>query len=234
MANADRVYVASPALAALHAEQAAQFLSNRLDPRVWRGGLEPPSLPATGSPVRIVYLGTPTHDADFKPVKVALDQVWAQRPGTFNVTFLGAVRELPEAPWVDLSGVRVPQTAYPDFCQRALSCGAFHIGLAPLENTSKNNAKSDLRCLDNAALGAVTLASNAPAYSDVIDRGIAIGVTHDAAGWQSALIQVLDAPDMVRAMAKAARTWLWDERSVEVRGGLDDHLFRLLDEGLES
>lgn len=228
MTLADRVCVASPALARMHAAVQARPLPNRLDPRIWCGGHLPPAPAKAGQPMRIVYIGTPTHDDDFRPVSAALDRLWQSHPDGFSVTFLGALQQVPRAPWVDPAGAAIPQTAYPDFCQRALALGPFHLGLAPLAASAKNDVKSDLRCLDNAALGAATLASDAPAYRDAIAQGRVLGTVHSVEGWYDALRYALDASDLVHASAQQARDWLWDTRSVMLPGGLEDHLAELL------
>ena len=231
MERADKVHVASRALEDLHQDMGARLVPKHLEPRVWLGGHPPPAPPRTGDPLRIVYIGTPTHDADFRPVLDALNRLWLRRPEQFLVTILGALRIVPKVPWIDTRRSALPETAYPDFCQRAHALGPFHLGLAPLADTPKNNTKSDLRCLDNAALGAATLATFSPAYQHLVDAGLAYGTPHTADGWLMSLDAILDDRGALHRKALDARAWLWQERSTQTQSPLLDALHELSDTG---
>lgn len=231
MALADRVFVASPVLQSLHANCGAIALPSGLDPRIWQGGLAPPALPTRGAPLRMVYIGTPTHDADFAPVQAALNRLWLRYPNRFCLTIIGALRAVPSTPWITPAPALSRQTAYPDFCQRALGAGPFHLGIAPLQRSPLNDAKSDIKCLDTAALGAVTLASDVPPYKDIIADGIALNAGQTADDWYHAFCTILEDLPALNARARAAHQWLWDTRTAQAAGGITDHLATLLDQG---
>jgi hypothetical protein len=228
MGRAGHVTLASPALRDLHGHLGAALVPNRLDPRIWQGGLRPPAPPRADQPLRIVYFGTPTHDADFVPVYQALNCLWASYQGRFDVTIIGALRKAPEAAWFNPAGASVPQTAYPDFCQRALRLGAFHLGIAPLNKSPLNDVKSDIKCLDHAALGAVTLVSDAPPYTDLVKASLALQGGSTENSWYDALESALRDPDMVHARAQATYDWLWSQRSWAKDGDIDTLLATIL------
>ena len=70
--GADAVWVSTPALAATLAElrDDVRVVENGLDERLWAAA--PPPTPPRQGPVRILFMGTATHDADFAIVEGAL------------------------------------------------------------------------------------------------------------------------------------------------------------------
>lgn len=232
--RADLVTFASKPLQVAQGHRAARSLvvENRLDPRVWRGG-KPAAPWSDDDPLRLVYLGTPTHDADFACLSTALDCLEALHPGRFRLTVLGALAKPPAAAWLTPEGAHLTQTGYPDFCQRALRFAPFHVGVAPLAPGAFNDAKSDIKFLDYTALGAAALLANRAPYAQPLARGLAWGVGPTPNDWQTALQTLWNERDAAQERLAAARAWLWAERSTFAPGGMVDALLSAVGESCD-
>jgi glycosyltransferase involved in cell wall biosynthesis len=75
--EADAVWVSTPALAnAMRGvRQNARVVENGIDERLWLSGAPP--IPPREGPVRVLFMGTMTHDADFAVVQTALERLKA-------------------------------------------------------------------------------------------------------------------------------------------------------------
>ena len=75
ISGADAVWVSTPALAETLKDlrDDVHVVENGLDERLWSAW--PPPTPQREGPVRIVFMGTATHDADFALVESALERV---------------------------------------------------------------------------------------------------------------------------------------------------------------
>jgi GT2 family glycosyltransferase/glycosyltransferase involved in cell wall biosynthesis len=140
-----------------------QIVPNALDDRIW---LAAKREPAGGyGPVRILCMGTATHDADFAVVLPALTELHEQFGAQIQVDLIGVVSapELPE--WLRRIGPPLHATrSYPGFVHWITRAGPWDIGLAPLADSRFNEAKSAIKLLDYAALGLATVASDVAAY----------------------------------------------------------------------
>ena len=96
--GADAVWVSTPALAATLAElhDDVRVVENGLDERLWTAAAPPPT-PRQG-PVRILFMGTATHDADFAIVEGALARLASVFAEHVSVDLLG--RQQPPRPAV--------------------------------------------------------------------------------------------------------------------------------------
>lgn len=98
MAQAKQVWFATANLKSMYPECNGTVVPNTLDPRLWRNYRQASSkAPPAGAPLRLLYMGTPTHDVDFKIVLVALDELWARRPDSFRLTLVRAAAPAVEA-----------------------------------------------------------------------------------------------------------------------------------------
>ena len=189
----------------------ARLLPNALDPRLWRDWrAQRPSI-LTGHRVRMVYMGTYTHNADLERVRPALDRLHDERPGAFELTLIGVAAEAAPAPWLVRLSPPADAVAYPRFVRWLRAQGPFDLGLAPLADSAFNRAKSDVKLLDYAALGALPVVEDAIAYrADPHAGEIAV----HARDWHEALSRVLDDPDDARRRAARATDHLWRSRAV--------------------
>jgi glycosyltransferase involved in cell wall biosynthesis len=184
----------------------ASVIENRLDERIW---VAPPALaPYWDDPVRILCMGTSTHDRDFALIEPALERLKSDYGQRIVIDVLGmtAPRDLPRG--INRIGPS-PHAArsYPGFVDWIRSeQPAWHIGLAPLLDTPFNRGKSPIKAMDYAAIGLPTLASDVAAYRGSIADGPAGRlVANDPLAWHAALDWLIRDQVGRRGMAQAAR-----------------------------
>ena len=208
--HADRVFVSTPALAAalrpLRAD--ATELANALDDRLWGPRDRHRGEPHQG-PVRILCMGTATHDADFAMIEPALARLKDTFGGRVSIDMLGfsSQRSLPG--WVNRLGVPPAATAsYPGFVNWITHASpGWDIGLAPLADTAFNRCKSAIKPLDYAALGLAVLASDVAVFQGSLADGAGgMLVANTEAAWYAALSRLVRDGALRRALADAGRS----------------------------
>ena len=205
LAVADAVWVSTSGLAE-RLRRDAIVVDNRLDERIWTH--TPARDRSWDDPVRILCMGTRTHERDFAMIEPALLRLKAEHGGRIIIDVLGMTsrNELPAA----FNRIGPPTHAsrsYPGFVNWITSVRPrWHIGLAPLLDTAFNRAKSPIKAMDYAALGLVVLASDTPVYRGSIADGPAGHlVANDPLAWHAALDWMIRNPDLRVRLAKAAR-----------------------------
>ena len=163
-----------------------QVVPNALDERIWAEAR--PRRDDYG-PVRLLCMGTATHDADFAMILPALTALHEQFGDQFELDMIGFVSAAPVPSWIRRVPVPLHATrSYPGFVNWITNTAKWDIGLAPLTATPFNDCKSAIKALDHAALGLATLASDVPAYRGSLadgPGGMLVGNT--AAAWFEAL-----------------------------------------------
>ncbi|HEY4044135.1 MAG TPA: glycosyltransferase, partial [Rhodopila sp.] len=208
LAVADAVWVSTPGLAArLSAIRPdALVIENRLDERIW---FSPPvQISHWDDPVRILCMGTDTHDRDFALIEPVLARLKADFGDRIAIDILGMTRTRQLSPGLNRTGPSPHATrSYPgfvDWLNRRQP--AWHIGLAPLLDTPFNRCKSPIKVMDYAAIGLVTLASDVPSYRGSIADGPAGQlVSNDPVAWTAALDWLIRDQAFRRASAERAR-----------------------------
>lgn len=235
LALADIVWCSTRRLAdAISGETAAvAWLPNALDPALWQssemaaGATEK----SANAPLRLLYMGTRTHDEDFGLLDEALTKLEAERPGSFRLTLVGVnAKGVHQRPWLDvLSPPSHVGASYPAFVHWFARHRGFDLGVAPLIDNDFNRAKSSIKVLDYAAIGLATLASRVPAYMDDAS-GDRLLVENSAEAWCGAIAHLMDHPDELSSLAENARRLVgplpfekavsdrW-ENLLELRGG---------------
>ena len=187
------------------------LLPNALDPRLWRDWRAQRPAILSGGRVRMLYMGTYTHDADLERVRPALERLHDERPGSFDLTLVGVAAETAPASWLTRLSPPADAVAYPRFVRWLRSQGPFDVGLAPLADNAFNRAKSDVKLLDYAALGLLPVVEDAPAYrADPCAERIAV----HARDWHAALSAVLDDREDAQRRASRAADHVWRSRAV--------------------
>ena len=203
---ADSVFLSTPGLAerlsSLRPD--AVVMENGLDERIWTT----PAPPSQDQPIRILCMGTTTHERDLAMIEPALLRLKAEYGERVVIDVVGMTSraELPAG----LNRLSPPANAmrsYPGFVNWLTSAEpAWHIGLAPLLDTAFNLGKSPIKAMDYAALGLAVLASDTPVYQGCIADGPAGQlVANDAASWYAALTWLLRNPEARRAIAARSR-----------------------------
>ena len=118
----------------------AELIENRLDERIWVD--PPPALGFRDDPIRILCMGTSTHNRDFALIEPALTRLKDEFGDRLVIDVLGMTSAPEIAP--GLTRIAPPAQAgrsYPGFVNWLTSAHPrWHIGLAPLADTPFNRA----------------------------------------------------------------------------------------------
>ena len=208
--RADRLFVSTPMLAdslrALRGD--AVIVPNALDERLW-GQTPPRHRPGPHyGPVRILCMGTATHDADFATIEPALARVVAAFGGRVRIDMLGFSSRKTLPGWVHRLGM--PPTAhgsYPGFVHWIANQQPWDIGLVPLNDSPFNRCKSPIKTLDYAALGLAILASDVDVYrGSIADGAGGMLVQNTENAWYNALCRLVRDTELRRRLGQGA----WD------------------------
>jgi glycosyltransferase involved in cell wall biosynthesis len=182
-----------------------QVIPNGLDERLWG---EPPQPRLNRfDPVRMLYMGTATHDADLAMILPALGRIKQTFGDRVSIELMGVTLASDLPGWIS----RVPMPAmaaasYPGFVNWITDQPGWEIGLAPLTDTPFNRCKSSIKTLDYAALGVAVLASDMPAYrGSLADGPGGMLIRPDEAAWHDAIAGLLRNAPMRHALAVEAR-----------------------------
>ncbi|HJS86866.1 MAG TPA: glycosyltransferase [Acetobacteraceae bacterium] len=214
LARADAVWVSTPELAhrLADARRDAQVVPNGLDERLWfPDGQAPPRL--RQGPVRILFMGTATHDGDFALIAPALARLHARHGARVQFDMIGVTARDDVPPWVNrIAPEGVAGQSYPGFVNWITQMPAWDLGVAPLVDTEFNRAKSAVKALDYAALGAAVLASDVPAYrGSLAEAGGGRLIANTEAAWIEALDHLIRHARLRRDLAAHARAALLSE-----------------------
>jgi hypothetical protein len=203
---ADVVRTSTEPLAARMAGMAARVrvVENALDERIWRR--ECRAREDDYGPVRILCMGTATHDADFEVVRPALEDIHRLFGDQIRIDLVGFVSSVVPPDWIRrLAPSRHASRSYPGFVHWLHGAGPWDIGLAPLADTPFNGCKSAIKVMDYTALGLAVLASDVPAY-----RGVPGGETveNTTAAWGEALSLMIRDRVARRRLAARGGEWL--------------------------
>jgi len=188
----------------------ARVMENRLDERLW--AYAPHALPSRQNPIRILAMGTATHDRDFALIVPALTRLKREYQDRLVIEVLGMTSQssLPEG----VSRIGAPTSAlrsYPSFVQWLTTAQpSWHIGLAPLLDTNFNASKSAIKAMDYSALGLAVLASDTSVYrGSLADGTTGCLVPNTPADWYDALDRMVrDAETRLNFMQAAQPAFL--------------------------
>lgn len=163
-----------------------RLMKNALDPVLWAHEATTASIRERDGVLRLLYMGTRTHDDDFALLERAMELLHKEEPGRYRLTLLGGIRrEALRYPWLDMLHPPVHVGAsYPAFVGWFRRLRGFDLGVAPLLDNAFNRCKSAIKVLDYAAIGLPTLASRVPAYAtDLVDGQECHLIDNDAGEW---------------------------------------------------
>ena len=207
---ADAVWVSTPGLRVRLNDRRpdARVIENGLDERLWSAGRGPIASPRPG-PLRVLIMGTATHDNDFTVVGPALQCLNEEVGGRLAVDVVGMFEgDVP--PWLNrLHPTANGSASYPGFVDWIVRQPKWDLGVAPLADTRFNAAKSAIKTLDYAALGLAVLASDVPAYGGSLADGSrpdagGLLVANTTAAWVEAIGRMLRDPRLRADMAADA------------------------------
>jgi glycosyltransferase involved in cell wall biosynthesis len=208
-----------------------RVIPNALDEHLWL-----PSRPKTfGDPdrqgrLRIIYMGTRTHQNDLFVVEAAMKRIMAEYGERVVLDIVGVVPQELKSDWLNI--IPVPNDNYPDFVCWLRETACWSMGIAPLQHTEFNRCKSHLKFLDYSALGLATICSNITPYQEIIDNGLnGILADNTAASWYHCIKSLIENEAMRINMARQAYENLetngtlqtqghrWHDALVELLGG---------------
>jgi hypothetical protein len=206
---ADEVWCSTPMLAgrmAPHSRGDVVVLENALDPAVWGQPRTPVRGRVDQTTLRLLYMGTRTHDQDFAFLRKVVSSLVLHRSVAIRLTVVGVCQApVGDAPWLD---VRPPPAhvgaSYPAFVHWLRQQGGFDLGVAPLLGGRFNDCKSAIKVLDYAALGLPTLASDVPAYAGLAAGGGMCLLAGNEGAWCDMIVQLHAEPERLARVASRA------------------------------
>jgi GT2 family glycosyltransferase len=170
------------------------LVPNYLDERIWFNGVaarRPGGEWNVNKKVKILYMGTRTHDHDFEMVKPAFRELYRKWHGHFEVDVIGAVNGGNTEPWYKLDPVPYWYNVgtYPAFVNWLKSVNDYQIGISPLCDSVFNRSKSAIKFLDYSALGLVSVVSKVLPYLDgsIVNQKNGLIVPNSTESWFEAL-----------------------------------------------
>ncbi len=213
---ADLVTTTTPVLAkrlAPHTFAPVRVIRNAVDPGWYEAARPDGPSEAPGEP-RVIYHGAAVRLRDYEVARPAVDAVARDTPtlrrvwlGADAAQMAGVVDEV--RPWV---------RGLPAF-GAALVAARPDIGLAPLQDTPYNRARSELHWLEYALAGAATIVSGlaGPGPYDVVRDGVDGLVARSGADWERHLRSLATLPGLRSDMAARARERVLAEYTVAAR-----------------
>ena len=196
-------------------------VANALDERIWRpnAALRPGPTPG---PVRVLCMGTATHDGDFAQILPALMEIHRVFGAAVQIDLIGFVANLELPGWIRrLAPSAHAARSYPGFVQWATAVNAWNIGLAPLAGTAFNACKSSIKILDYAALGLAVLASNTESYRGALSDGPNGGLVENTGdAWYEAIGRAIRDPAHRQNLAHDAARHLRDSGTLKARAAI--------------
>ncbi|WP_047192428.1 glycosyltransferase family 1 protein [Microvirga vignae] len=164
LAAADQVWVSTEVLAERYRPLACEVVvvPNRLDPRIWRAH---PIVPRSGGPVRFVYAGTPSHQADYEElIAPGFRRLRNEFGADVELYLIGLRRVSHTTGTVELPVPDGAAGSYPLFATWLQSMNDLDVGLAPLADTSFNRAKSNIKWMEYSGVGLASILTDIEAY----------------------------------------------------------------------
>jgi glycosyltransferase involved in cell wall biosynthesis len=184
--------------------------------------------PASGlSPVRILYMGTATHDADLALVEPALARLHAEFGRHVQVGVIGVTARAELPPGVIRFGVpEFASRSYPAFLSWLVAQDDWHIGIAPLMDSTFNRSKSAIKALDYMAAGLAVVVSDVPAYRGLPDTAV-LSVPNDPDAWYAALAGLVSDRERRHSLATAGRHYLFSRYTLAAQASQRIQAWRL-------
>jgi processive 1,2-diacylglycerol beta-glucosyltransferase len=237
--EADGVLVTTPTLGERLQSHTARCIvvPNALDERLVIGGTPRPSETAYGRRrVVIGYMGTLTHEADWRLILPSWQHLYQKYPDRVEFQIIGVADQaqaLAQRTGVPVRVLRLPanETEYPQFMLWFTTHAQWDIAVAPLLDTPFTRCKSDLKFLDYSSVGAATIASHVPVYESSVQHGetgwLAANTVED---WINALETLIIDDDLRVTLARNAARYVLTERTLAQCAG---HWLQALEEALK-
>ncbi len=215
---ADHVWVSSEVLKERTAKIRSDsiLLPNQLDERIW---VSPNREIPSDSPVRILYMGTATHDIDYAFIEAVADRLADRFGKRVSFEIIGVTNR--DNLSSSVSRIIPPEGArisYPAFVEWLVAQSRWHIGVAPLIETPFAAAKSEIKLLDYAALRLPTVASEMGPYQNFGSHEGVILSRNKVSAWVTKLDGLVVDPAKRAALGAAAYEALLSSHSLRANG----------------
>jgi len=172
LAEADEVWVSTESLKKKICElnPKTHVIHNYVDDKLWKKEVGKSPVKTANDPIRIVYMGTQTHIADFELIKDDLKKLKREFSKKVEIILIGIMPTKGKDRWY--TTIDIPNEIncnYPAFIHWLDHKNTFDIGIAPLVDNAFNRCKSAIKFLDYSALGLATVASDINGYNCIED-----------------------------------------------------------------
>ncbi|GGD09669.1 glycosyltransferase [Aquisalinus flavus] len=209
---ADLVTVSNDRLEAKMRDVAAnvRIVPNRLSASLWQTTRRRRT---PGTPVRIGYMGTRTHEKDLALIREAAVLVEEKFGADVRFEIIGGSRDgAGFGEQVALPG----RNAYPFFVHWLKEAANWDIGMVPLVDDEFNQYKSFLKYLEYSALGAAAIASNMSVYNEIITHGEnGLLAADDPQDWVESITSLVRDRERRERLASAAADLLAADYAIE-------------------
>ncbi|WP_349780651.1 glycosyltransferase [Xanthomonas sp. WHRI 7065] len=178
-------------------------VENALDIETLRAAEEIASAPPRGDGLlRIVYgSGSKAHDSDFRVAAPAILRILRKRYDV-RLTIIGHLNLPPEFKELDAQIERLPPSDYSTYMRRLAKC---QINIAPLERTTFNDTKSNIKYLEAGILSIPSVCTPTVEYQETIEHGVTGMLAGSEAEWEMCLMALVESPGLRRQIGEAAR-----------------------------
>jgi glycosyltransferase involved in cell wall biosynthesis len=209
--SADVVVVSMPALESVMRayNQHVRLVKNYLDEPTWWISTERPNgadvfVRKPGDPIRIGYIGTPTHDQDLEMVAAAVNRLEAEFGQQIVFEIIGAFERRPPLFGKKIGLPKV--TEYPGFVEWLGKRVNWDIGIIPLVDDNFNRSKSFLKFIEYSALDIAIVCSQVTTYCDVAKHEQnCLSVPNTIEDWYQAIKRLILDADLRHRLVVQAR-----------------------------
>jgi glycosyltransferase involved in cell wall biosynthesis len=208
--SADLVHVSTESLASLMRQVNSNVvvIPNALDADLWR--LEGQPQHNRGShrrmqngPIRIGYVGTPTHDGDLDQITEAMKQIEAKYGWRVEIEVIGGFQNR-----TPTFGKRVglpKKNDYPNFVRWLHERVHWDIGIIALAENKFNESKSYLKFLEYAALDVAIVVSAGSTYQPVARHRHNALVARSTDEWVECVSSLIESPSLRAQLSLQSR-----------------------------
>ncbi len=180
-------------------------LPNYLDTKLW--SIHPPRTISSTEPIKIVYIGTPSHASDLDSISDSLSTIANTFGNRIAFLFYGAP---PPAHLAELENVqwKEPETYTLSEFVEIIQKIEGDIAIAPLLDNEFNRCKSPIKFFEYTAMGMPGVYSDIDAYSDLVEDGINGFLASKQEDWVEKISMLINSTTKRRELIETAQKHL--------------------------
>ncbi len=217
--NVDAITVTTPVLrqALLPYNPRIYVLPNYLDAELWQ--FREPKATEDGALVRILFMGTPTHQPDLELIATAMVHIAQKYGKRVAFIFFGAQPPTSLKNTAKVTYLPLRTYTYQDFLREYQQLEA-EIAVAPLQDNLFNRCKSAIKYFEYTALGLPGVFSALPPYTEVVHDGENGFLAATPEEWECKLELLIESPELRLQLARQAQEqvrkhWLIQDHAEE-------------------